>query len=372
MKKIDILYYVAMFGVFFINLSDISKIFALSGTIRSVIYILLAILLLVKIIFTKYSVNQIFGIILLGAVSIYTSYILDNYMFIINFLGVIAVKDIKINTIIKLDIIVKLIFLVSHTIIYFYDYIFNYEKVLATFMYTNMYGIRQSFYFSHANTANGIVVWLAIEIIYLNRDKKIYYILGTLLMMFYSYFTVSRTSMIIFLLFLLLNFINYRSRNKDSFARKTNFCIKYIVDIFAIISFILIIMPQYINNTEIIDIIDNILSKRLYYSQWAIESYGFNLLPNIDTVILETSMIIDNFYIRCFVSYGIITVIILSLMYKLLPKNIDNMDRIILIIFPIYLFSELFSYNIGRAIPMLIIGYLIFNNKKKVSSNGIS
>ena len=367
MKKLDILYYIAIFGTFVINLTDISEIINIEKTFRIAIYLVLAILFIIKIIFTKYSKKQLIVIAVFGLISLYITYILDNYMFIINFLAIVGIKDIKMNNVVKIDIIVKLFFLLFHTIIYFYDYLCNYENVVGTFVYTKAYGIRHSLYFSHPNTAAGITIWLAIDMLYISKNISKTYIISTLIILFYYYFTVSRTSIIVYILFSLLLLLN--NKKPEYFNKKTNFILKYLIDILAIGSIVLVLIPTVINNSNIIEYIDKILSKRLYFSQWALDLYGFNLLPNAETSILDKALIVDNFYIRCLVSYGFITHLMLSIKYKLLPKNIKNMDRIILMLLPFYLFNELFCYNIGRAIPLLILANALFNNKENGETN---
>ena len=367
MKKTDILYYIAIFGVFCINLVDISKIIDIESIYRTIIYMSLAVTLIVKIILTKYSHKQIILIIIFGLISCYVTYVLNNYMFVINFLAIVGIKGINIKNVVKIDIIVKLLFLLIHTSVYFYDYINHYDKVASTFVYTQAYGIRQGFYFSHPNTVSGIVIWLAIDIIYASKNKKLAYIISTFIILFYYYFTVSRTALGVYIIFSILMFINHKEN--EIFNKKTNFILKYLIDIFAALSILLILIPKLINNTEIIDTINTLLSKRLYYSEWAVNLYGINILPNADTSILDKNLIVDNFYIRCLISYGILVYAMLSTKFKLLPKSVKNMDRIILMILPFYLFNELFCYNIGRAVALLILANAIFNKKENGEEN---
>ena len=367
MKKTDILYYIAIFGVFCINLVDISKIIDIESIYRTIIYISLALILVIKIVLTKYSHKQIIIMIIFGLISCYITYVLNNYMFIINFLAIMGIKGVNIKNVVKIDIIVKLLFLLIHTSVYFYDYINHYDKVATTFVYTQAYGIRQGFYFSHPNTVSGVVIWLAIDIIYASKNKKIAYIISTFIVMFYYYFTVSRTALVVYIIFSILMLINDKKR--EIFNQKTNFILKYLIDIFAVLSILLILIPKFVNNTEIIDNINKLLSKRLYYSEWAVNLYGINILPNADTSILDKNLIVDNFYIRCIISYGIIVYAMLSAKFKFLPRNVKDMDRIVLIILPFYLFNELFCYNIGRAVALLILANAIFNKKENGEEN---
>ena len=370
MKKIDVLYYIAIFGTFFMYLADTSKIIIIEGSIRNITLVILAILFIVKILFTKYSKSQLLLIAVFGMISLYITYVLDNFLFVTNFLAIVGIKGVDIKNIVKIDIAVKLFFILLHSIIYLHDYIYDYSNITQTFLYTKDLEIRHTLYFSHSNGVGGLVLWLIIDMFYISKNKLRTYIISTVVMLFYYYLTVSRTAMIIYIIFSILLFINYKK--EKIFNEKTNFVLKYMVDIMLIITIVLVVIPNIVGNSTIIDYIDMLLSRRLYFSQWAIETYGFNLLPNAKTSLLENGLIIDNFYIRCIVSYGFITYLMLSAKYKLLSNKIKNMDRIILMILPIYLFNELFCYNIGRAIPLLILANALFNNKKEEEKNEVN
>ena len=66
---------------------------------------------------------------------------------------------------------------------------------------------------------------------------------------------------------------------------------------------------------------------------------------------------------RSITSYGLIITILLMVMYKYIKKDISDFDLAILFIFPIYLFNELFCYNLGRAIALLVLGNELFNKQ---------
>lgn len=152
MKKSNSLYYIGIFLVFFINLADISKVINIDGTLRDIVYILIAGILIIKILTSRLFKKEIIPIIILGIINLYTSYILDNYIFVINFLSMIAIRDIEIKKVVKIDLYIKLFYLFVNTIVYWYDYNFNYANVIDTFVYTAKYGIRHSLYFSHYTT----------------------------------------------------------------------------------------------------------------------------------------------------------------------------------------------------------------------------
>ena len=130
-------------------------------------------------------------ILITGLIALIVSYRLSDFMFLTDFLVMISIVDVNINKAIKIDIFVKSLFLIIHSIFYFHDFLFAYTKIEPYYVLTKAFGIRHSLYFSHPNTAAAIVVWLVIDWIYIAKNKRILIALGSLLVAFYSYFTIS-------------------------------------------------------------------------------------------------------------------------------------------------------------------------------------
>ncbi len=360
MKKNEFIYLIAIFLLSFVMLCNISQIINISGKIQMLLYVLIMLIFIVKIINTKYKRKQIVPIIIIGLIMAYTSYKLSDYVFLLNYLAIIAIVGVDIKKIIKMDIIAKSLFLIPHSILYFYNYIFNYSAIVPLLTYTQT-NVRHNIYFSHPNTAAGIVLWFVIDLIYISKNKKVSITIGSFLMLLYYYFTRSRTTLVIYILFLLIIYITKKGIIKKVLA----FIEHYLFIIIAILNTIMIPTRSFINNPIIINL-DKLLSKRIYFTNLAINNFGFHLFANnISQVLVENSIIVDSFYTRAFVSYGFIILIIIAFLYYVVSKKEkSNIDKAIIIIFPIYLFNELFPFNIGRAIPLLIIGNIIFNNKE--------
>lgn len=361
MKKSEFIYLLAILILDFISLADVSRIINIDGSIRNIVYMFTIVLFIFKIFQSRYEKKKFIFILITGLIALFVSYRLSDFMFLTDFLVMISIVDVNINKAIKIDIFVKSLFLIIHSIFYFHDFLFAYTKIEPYFVLTKAFGIRHSLYFSHPNTAAAIVVWLVIDWIYIAKNKRIPIALGSLLVAFYSYFTISRTALIVYILFLLILFLLNKKRLKKIF----NFLEKYLFIIMAGVNILMISISSLMNNPLIISL-DKILSKRLYYTNLAINTYGFHILPNnISDSIMKNSIIVDNFYTRAFISYGFIILIIVAIMYYLSTKKENsNLDKAILIIFPIYLFNELFPFNVGRAIPLLIFANILFNKNK--------
>lgn len=359
MKKNELIYYIALLLLIFISLADISRIINIDGVFRNIVYLISMILFLIKIFLSKYNKKEIIFIIFLGAISLFISYKLSDFLFLMNFLAVAAISGVDIKKVIKIDLVLKIFFLLIHSIIYFNDFLFAYDKIVPYLVYTNAYGARHSFYFSHPNTANAIVTWLIIDWIIIAKNKKKAIIIGSLIMLIYSYFIVSRTSIIIYLLFLLI--LYFVKNNK--FTKIISFLSKQMFNIMLLIN-LLIISTQNIMNNAFILSLDKILSRRLYFTNLAMGRYGFHIFPNkITDNVLDNSLIVDNFFVRSFISYGFIVLIIIVFLYYLANKRkeLNKFELAVLIIFPLYLFNELFPFNVGRCVVLLIIANIIFN-----------
>ena len=370
MKKKEFIYLIAIFILDVISLTDISRIINIDGFFRNIIYLFSLLIFVFKIFQTTYSKKNFIFLIVWGLISLFISFKLSDYMFLMNFLVMISIVDMDINKIIKVDLIVKLIFLVIHSIVYFYDLIFNYTQIESYLIYTLAFGARHSIYFSHPNTAAAIVIWLVIDWIYISNNKKISIILGSILVAVYSFFTISRTSLIIYCLFLMIIIL----LKYNIYTRILSFFRKYLFLIMVILNLLIVVFNGIMDNQFVI-MLDKVLSKRLYYTNLAMDTFGFHFFPNNISLGLESSsIIVDNFYIRSFVSYGFIILIIIGVFYYICNKkeyNYNYFDQAILIIFPLYLFTELFPFNIGRSISLLIIANIIFNRKINKLNNNV-
>ena len=302
MKKSEFIYLLAILILDFISLADVSRIINIDGNIRSIIYLFTIVLFIFKIFQSKYEKKKFLFMLIIGLIALFISYKLWDFMFLTDFLVIISIVDVDINKAIKIDIFIKSLFLIIHSLFYFHDFLFAYSKIEPYFVLTKAFGIRHSLYFSHPNTAAAVVVWLAIDWIYVAKKKKIAIIIGSLLVAFYSYFTISRTALIVYILFLIILFLLNKKRWKKIF----NFLEKYLFIIMAEINVIMISISGLMNNHFVIAL-DKVLSRRLYYTNLALNTYGFHILPNnISDTIMKNSIIVDNFYTRAFISYGFI------------------------------------------------------------------
>lgn len=365
MKKNELFYIIGIIILNFITLSSVSNIIMINTKVHYALYLVAVIFMILKIVKSKYEKKYIVYMILIGLISIFTSIRTNDFMFVTNFIAMIAIVDVDIKKVVKTDLIMKLIFLSFHTILYFYDYIFDYSKIVPYLFRSHSVTVRHALYFTHPNTAASIIIWLIIDWIYISKNKKNAILIGTIFFALYSIFIYSRTAIIIYIIFLILLYCI----KKKKFTKIMKFLENKLFLVMVGVNCLTLLLGGFMKNPLIVKL-DKLLSRRLYYTSRAIQLFGFHIFgKQLGNALITNNLIVDNFYTRSFITYGFIVLVVIAFLYFCMEKKEkSNVDKAILIIFPLYLFNELFPINISRSISLLIIANIIFNNKE-VSKN---
>lgn len=369
----ETIYLIAFSLYCFMALTGGSELILLNDTVKIAIYGIIIILLGLKFITQHISIKKILIYVIIGGVTLYAYLKLDAIFFLMNFLMIISVKDVEVKKIIKTDIAIKCIFLIFHIISYGIDYFFDYNKVQELIMNDGI-RIRHAFYFTHPNIISAIIFWLIMDIYYLTKQIKLKHIIMGILLMLVSYsFTKSRTTVFLFILFLIAFFIGKIIKNKKVYYKIIDLTYKYIIEFTTLISILMGILYKY-NIYLIRTLLNSLTSGRVYSAYAAFTDFGINLFCNSKALKIEKYLIIDNFYVRCAVLYGLIFVILFAIMTKLVRSKDEKYikEKIMVIILAISLFSEYSGIIIGNAIPLLLLGKLIVdkdeNNERKKES----
>lgn len=298
--------------------------------------------------------NEFALIILFYLIFLYIYIKTDMYYLLTTYLAFVSIRNVNIKKIVKIDISLKLIFLISHSLFYLYDYIFNYDKIIQL-LFISEKGISHTLYFANPNTVGVILVWLIIDILYLKEKLSFKSIIISFSVMMIGYLIVhSRTALYIFFIYLLLNLIK-----NDNLIHYLN---KYCYYFLALISFGIITFIKTSSNMFIF--FNDLFSNRLAFSISAYKSTGLKIMPHYLNINFFDDYVIDNFYVRCFIGFGIITLLIVGLPNLFLKKGSYRKEKIIGIVSSIYLFFENVTTNIGYAIPFLIIASALFNESQ--------
>ena len=177
-------------------------------------------------------------------------------------------------------------------------------------------------------------------------------------------FVGSRTNILIISLFSLL----FLLKNKIKIKIKNRSIIPYIFAICMIIS--IAFAYGYNSNNEMLNLIDKLLSRRLYLSNYFVTKYDITLFGN--KVITSQFYALDNAYINIFVRYGVALVVYFVIMFRNTTKNLiekkEYVLAIILTIFAIYGVSETPMYIPAKNPYILLLVFSWSNSKIKLLS----
>lgn len=354
MRKI-FLYYLAFALLVFHRLLQSSVFITLPETISHFFIVSSSLLFIMKIILDRYKPYQLVFILLLTTLSSYVYYITSISFILTTFLAIISIKDINIKTVLKIDIVLKSLSLIFHAAIFALDYFTDFAPVYEQIEETTK-GISSTLYFSNQNTTGLFATWLAIDLICLKDNPKVRnFILPTLIVIIAFFITKSRTPFYSYLIFLALQFL--RNEKIINIIQKLVYPVCIAISIYIV---------KFLNvNGTLFNVFNNMFSGRIWYSIQAFNSTNLQIFPNANNAKLFSSFVIDNFYIRCFVFYGLITIILFYIPHLLLPKKGALQEKRVSIITSLYLFFESAIANVSFGAPYLIIASAIANRETK-------
>lgn len=355
-KYNNILYYIAFSIAVILRLCTSSVLFNVTHDLNKIITFIIILLFAIKIMLDKHTFKELIAIIIGSILFIYLYLILDLAFLLIAYFAFIAIKNVNINTVVRIDIFIKIFFIGSHAFLYGIDYLFDYSKIESLIIISKK-GISHCLYFVNPNTIGMLSFWLVMDLVFINKDldyKKHIFFLMILIIIYYI--SKCRTSLYSYIIFILLSIIK-----KEKIVQ---FIYKYIYVILAIISFLIINDVK--ENSSYFSIMNGLLSGRLSYSIRAYNIVGLHFLPNYLSEEFFSNYTIDNFYVRCYIFYGVLSMIIMYIPIILIPKKNFTKEKTILIMSCIFLFFEAVTINIGYAIPYLIAADIIFNKKREI------
>ncbi len=351
------LYYASFLLTVFVCLLNASTLVEISGsTYRALILIACGIYGL-KILFDRYTKKRLFLIMLSSAAMVFLYLYGAPAFLVLFFLGSIAIKGVSIRRVIWIDIVTKAMFLISHVALYVIDCL---AEGMDVFSATTGETLGGSFYFSNPNTVGMIGIWIAIDWLLLIKNKKIkdFFLPTVLALLIYS-ITLSRTSIGVFVIYLFLQLI------KD--GKRLAIISKYAFVLCALLSVYVVTLLSM--NNDIVAQADHLLSGRIWYSIVAYTAMGCHVMPFASGEEFMQVYIVDNFYIKCIVYYGIITMFMYFMPYVLLPKGAEQDVKRVSIISAICMLFENTTANIGLALPYLVMADAIVNKTESEAIN---
>ena len=170
---------------------------------------------------------------------------------------------------------------------------------------------------------------------YLNRNKIIKIFVGEIFLLIVYYFNQSRTmlycSIILTLLFILADLKVFDK---------------------LIMLFIFAIIPMYNNRSSIAIKVDNISSGRISYISKALDVFGITFAGRYADD-AANNIITDVTYSALIYRYGIIYILLLFLLANYIAENGSVHEQVLIILWFVFAFFEVYSLNFAIAFPML-------------------
>lgn len=372
MKKIksnidEIIYIIALFIVSLTTLSSISDLIFINDEIRDILNATAIILFLIKILKTKYTLKEIIILILIGVICLISYFKLKLSLFIFLGLGIIAIKNININKVLLADTCLKGIFLLIHIGAFIFDLIGILD--LNEIIRFEFGVLRHSIFLRTPHNFMAILFWIIIEINYLLKGKRKVVFISNLLFFVLSIglfkLTYAKTPFFMIVMYFAFEVVFYFFKDKKFLNIMIDILSKYLFIILSIIWLALIICSaKYgVEGNILTAKIDDLLNTRLSLSTNAYEKYGLTFISNNVELDYDKNMtFIDSLYPMLFIKYGIIYMFVISLAFNKLQILDYYEEKIMIIMFSIYAFSEHFMFNIGMC-PLLLVVASMYLNK---------
>lgn len=357
MKKKIYLTYEELFFIGFFSLLVIGKSIGLGANNKSlqIMTMLGLISLSIKIIITKYTSKEAIISLFLIILGISTYLASKRAGVLLSILTIIGLKNIPYKKIFVITFKLRLILYITTISLSFIKVIDN--NVFMHWRDGVGYIYRYGLGYEHPNLLHSSLFILVVLFIYLNYEKLnvLYYFTILLANTFIYKYSGSRTGFYLIILAIILTIYMKKTKNNSKYI-----LIKSIMPLSIIFTFATAILYDENNFTSYID---RLLSGRIYYSNYFVKNYSFNLLGN--NLHIDNNLI-DNSYVILFCNYGILVFLLYIISYNKILTNfkINRMDKemLMVVLFSIYGITEGFLPNIFMNISLVFLSSLIFKN----------
>lgn len=351
-----LLVYVAMLIIFLIRVCTSSILIDIDGRVNQTLLLVAMSLLIIKILLDFRSLQQYLLFLPCLLISVYAYSVTGVNYILIGCLACFAIKSVNIKTIIKIDIMVKGLSLFIHTLLYFANFFFKFDYIAELIHYMPK-GVGHSIYYANPNTVGLIIFWIIIEIYYLKRkERTIDSFLMFLLSLTGFLITKSRTPFYASIAYILIK--NIKNPKVINVLLRYTYVAAFLASCL-IVTFIT-------RESDLFKLLNPLFSNRLGYLIGAYNFTSMHILPNIISRKVTEMFIIDNFYGRGIVSFGIVVILVYYIPYFLASK-IDGRakEKLIAIIAALYAFFEMHAFNVGFSVSYLLLADAIVNRNEK-------
>lgn len=349
--------YSACFYLF--SASDLSFEYNVSGLLRYVEYVVIAVQLFTLVFVCRYSKKTLLQYLAALVFVFLLELSASDRTLLIYILFVMLAREINVDRLIRYDIKLKAVLLVVIIGMCLLGITENYTM-------TSNGSYKQAVGFSHPNAFTCFVMTMLVEWLCIRYGKMKWYdwiaILGILVVT--MEIGGGRTSVYTFALIYLLYFIaNFRQT--IFYARISTWLFRLAAPLMCIVSLVAIYLCDVGNKLG--SVLNNVMTDRLALAASAISQYGIKLLgQDVDYVGVRRAringtnyLVVDNAYARCALSWGLLFMIILVVLYSLLFAKLlerKRLDLVLLSLFFVILgFGETYMLNVLYNISLLCL-----------------
>lgn len=313
----------------------------------------------------KYKKKEIVYIVMFGILMIII-YINSNILYLVtNIIALALLRDIELDKILTKMFYTKIILALILIMLLLLGIIHNETIYRITDNGENI--IRNCLGFIHPNTAFWNFFTIVALYVYYKRNNmnKIDYLSIIIISGIMYKLTNSRTGIYCVFLLLILVFIS------NNFTKLFNlfFIKRSIIYSFSILTLISII-PSFLyakTNIELFKIINEITSGRVYLGSILYKEYSISWFGTYIELVTDTSRLtIDNGFVYMSVVFGIVFMVMMSILYIKLFKKMYKDERYIeislILVFFVYCMAEKVFFNIFTNFTIAFFVYLLYNN----------
>ena len=370
MLKYDVekMYTVGFISILLRLLFSYSDIIQLPGAVDSLLLGVFVVCMLLVLIEEELTRFQIFAVVALGVLCAYSYTKMDNYYLLVTYFCMAASKGINLNYVLGWSYKVRATVLTVHVAAYIFTLITNPESI----EYVYRYGVlRHSFFMSHANTFSMFLIWTIFEYLYVNYEKLNVprLVIVALINATLNYFTLSTTNTIISVVVLVLIVMEkFIPKWKMGIVR---WFVKYAYAILGVFFCLISVYYTQFNSTllSMYNWLNDFFTGRLIYGAYMYDKYGATIFGN--TLALRdkdywkgywfNGIACDNAYMWHLVSFGLIFLVILSLLFLAVGKNISRKDAIFLSVYSMYAITEIYVTNAVFCFSLIVLAQYAFN-----------
>jgi len=364
-------FYITAFVIFILkNMLDSTSLVHLPG-VAGILLILLPLLLIgCKLLMQTYSKPGLIVMVLCIGICLYTIIRNKNYTLLYSCLSICALQQVNIRNVLKASIWTKAAVLSIHVVSYV---ILNYLRPeMIEYVYRN--GVRRHFFFlSHANLFTAYLVWMSLELIYINynRLKLLHYIMIWLLNFVFYQFTNTNTGMILMIGVILL--IYMAKRDWRIINKALSVVSKYIFFVCSIVFPLIAVIYTRLDGTLLTlwQKLNGFLSGRLLYGALGYDLHGFTLFGRIISFPIKVfwkghwldGIVFDNSFFGFFIVNGVIYLLLLSILFYLLESKTSRLEKVLVIAFVLFGMMEAYISNVFICFPLVFISKYIYEAK---------